>query len=267
VNLIVKIAAGSVAALVALTLLFGSWFITPPGYVSVVTVTGNLKDEVYGEGLHFKMPFLSTAYDCSIQQLTHTVTDIDAGTFDQQQVKATVAINFTPDQTEVHNVFRNTRCDVEKMTSRYLNPHAEDAFKYATAQYTAEDLLKKRQEVAAKFLANLKERLKPYSLSVAGSSITNFAFSAAFNQAIEQKVMTEQKALAARNDLDRVKFVNEAALNTAKTQAESIRIQAEAIKSQGGAEYVQLKWIEKWNGALPTTQMGSGAVPMVNIGK
>lgn len=43
---------------------------------------------------------------------------------------------------------------------------------------------------------------------------------------------------------------------------------AEAINKQGGAEYVQLKWIEKWNGALPTTQLAAGsATPLIHLPK
>ena len=37
--------------------------------------------------------------------------------------------------------------------------------------------------------------------------------------------------------------------------------------SQGGAAYVNLEAIRKWNGTLPTMMMGGNAVPFVNIGK
>lgn len=51
---------------------------------------------------------------------------------------------------------------------------------------------------------------------------------------------------------------------TAQGEADAIRIKAEAISKQGGAEYVQLQAIEKWDGKLPTTQAG-GAVPFINV--
>ena len=38
----------------------------------------------------------------------------------------------------------------------------------------------------------------------------------------------------------------------------------QAITQQGGREYVNLKWVEKWNGNLPQTMLGN-AVPLVNI--
>ena len=50
-----------------------------------------------------------------------------------------------------------------------------------------------------------------------------------------------------------------ASTGEAKGEAEAIRIQTEAIRSQGGAEYVKLKWIEKWNGRPPQFVSGAGA--------
>lgn len=51
-----------------------------------------------------------------------------------------------------------------------------------------------------------------------------------------------------------------------KGEAEAIKIQAEAIQTQGGAAYVNLKAIEKWSGALPVTMLGN-SVPFINITK
>lgn len=50
-------------------------------------------------------------------------------------------------------------------------------------------------------------------------------------------------------------------------EATAITIQAKAIQNEGGAEYVSLKWIEKWNGELPDTVVGSESDIMLNIKK
>lgn len=50
----------------------------------------------------------------------------------------------------------------------------------------------------------------------------------------------------------------------AQGEADSIRIKAEAVAKQGGAEYVQLQAIQKWDGKLPTTQAG-GITPFVQV--
>jgi uncharacterized membrane protein YqiK len=63
-----------------------------------------------------------------------------------------------------------------------------------------------------------------------------------------------------------VKIDAEKKIAMAEAEAETIRIQANAIRAQGGSEYVQLKAIEKWDGKLPQYN-GGGAVPFINIGK
>lgn len=49
-----------------------------------------------------------------------------------------------------------------------------------------------------------------------------------------------------------------AKITEAEANAKAIEIQSKAIQSQGGEDYVKLKWIEKWSGQLPTTTMSEG---------
>lgn len=50
----------------------------------------------------------------------------------------------------------------------------------------------------------------------------------------------------------------------AQGEADAIRIKAESVSKQGGAEYVQLEAIKKWDGKLPTTQAG-GVTPFIHV--
>ena len=71
-----------------------------------------------------------------------------------------------------------------------------------------------------------------------------------------------------KNKLERIKFEAQQKIEQSKAEAETIRIQADAIRQQWGAEYVQLKWIEKWDGKLPTTNLGNGGQGlMLNLNK
>ena len=97
-------------------------------------------------------------------------------------------------------------------------------------------------------------------------SIVNFNFSKSFKEAIEAKVTAEQQALAAKNKLEQVKYEAEQRISQAQGEAEAIRIQAQAIQNQGGAEYVNLKAIEKWNGQLPAYMLGD-SVPLINLNR
>ena len=109
------------------------------------------------------------------------------------------------------------------------------------------------------------ERLQRDFMVVDEFSIVNFNFSESFNTAIEAKVTAEQNALAAKNKLEQSKYEADQRIATAKGEAEAIKIQAQAIQTQGGAAYINLKAIEKWNGLLPVYMMGNSPVPFINL--
>jgi hypothetical protein len=73
-----------------------------------------------------------------------------------------------------------------------------------------------------------------------------------------------QEADAAKNKLEQFKYEKEQAIVKAQGEAESIKIQSQAINSQGGADYVQLQAIKQWNGDVPQYMMGN-AIPFINL--
>lgn len=254
------------AGLVGLWVVMGSWFITPPGYSGVVTRAGSVQDTIYDEGLHLKLPMIDSAHAVNTQTLTFQGKGIDAGTRDLQSVTAEVAVVYSVDKVDVKEVYRNYR-DVETLQSRALQPVIEEAFKATAAQYTAEQLITQRQAVRDKLLTSIRSGLQPHFVTVKDMNITNFSFSKGFAQAVEAKVTAEQQAKKAEHDLARIRTEGEQRVATAKAEAEAIRAQAEAINKQGGAEYVQLKWIDKWDGKLPTTQLGGSTTALMQLPK
>lgn len=262
-----RILASVALSIVAVWLSMGSWFIVSPGMAGVITRAGSIHDTIYEEGFHLKLPLVDSAHEVNVQTLTFNGKGIDAGTRDLQSVTAEVAVIFSVDRVDVKDVYRNYR-DVETLQARALQPVIEEAFKSAAAGSTAEELITKRAVVRDKLLTSVREKLQPHYVTVKDVNITNFAFSRGFSSAVEAKVTAEQQAKKAEHDLARIRTEGEQRVATAKAEAEAIKAQAEAINKQGGAEYVQLKWIEKWDGALPTTQLAAGgAVPLVSLPK
>ena len=113
----------------------------------------------------------------------------------------------------------------------------------------------------------LRKELAKYNVIVDDVQLVHFDFSPEFNKAIEAKQTEVQNALKAKNILDRIKIESEQKIVQAKAEAETIRIQTEAIKAQGGQEYVQLKAISKWDGKLPQTVTSDNAMLMISIQK
>lgn len=258
-----RLAILSLMLLLSPFLLLGSWFTVAPGYVSVLTRAGALVDADYSEGFHLKLPLVDSPSAINIQQVTWEHKGLDAGTADMQQLTASVATNSSIDPIFAREVYRNFR-DSDRLAAQILFPAVEETLKATTSKYRSEEIIAKRQQINAEFIAGLRERVKPFHLIVNQVSITNLTFSPEFMKSIEAKVTAEQRSLQAKHDLARIKTEGEQRIATATAEAQAIKVQAEAITKNGGAEYVQLKAIDKWNGVLPTTN-AAGAVPFLNL--
>ncbi len=247
----------------------------PNGHRGVKLAFGKASDVVLSEGLHFIIPIVNTVYRMPVM-IERAETQADAASRDLQRVTTTVELNYHVDPAQVVTVYRSLG-PFENIEPRIIDPSVQEAMKATTAQYTAEQLVTKRPEVADRIRAALTERLTRHGLVIEEFSITNFHFSESFDHAIEQKTVAEQQKLKAERDLERIKVEAEQRIAQARAEAESVKLaaaaQAEALKIQREAltpELIelrrveaQLKAIEKWNGVLP--YMTSGAIPFIQV--
>lgn len=181
---------------------------------------------------------------------------------DLQTVESIIALNYSVDSNRVMKLYRDVW---PEYSFRIIEPSIQESIKSATAKFTAEQLITKREEIKEMITTNIKQKLAIYWLLVSDVNIVNFEFSKSFNDSIENKVKAEQDALAQKNKLEQVKYEAQQTIEQAKAQAESIRIQAEAISSQWWENYVKTKWIEKWNWVLPTTSLWESSNVLFNL--
>lgn len=240
--------------------LMGCWTIISPGERGVVIQLGSVQDKIMTEGFNLKFPWVQKVKHLDVKTQKEEV-GVSAASKDLQTVTTKIALNYhlTPDR--VNKLWQLVGAEYK---TRIIDPAIQEAVKASTAKFTAEELITKRQEVKEQTKLVLSDRLAREFIYVDELSIVDFDFSKSFNDAIEAKVTAEQNALAAKNKLEQVKFEAEQRITQAKGEAEAIRIQAQAITSQGGREYVNLKWVEKWSGILPQTMLGENT-PLVNI--
>ena len=234
--------------------LFKSWFVVEPWYNGFTVTLGKVNQTVYSDGLHFKTPFItkSVKYNIQTQKLDATA---DASSKDLQTVTASIVVNYKYKESEVVNLYKNVGKE-EKVAEKIITPAVQEVFKSVVAKYSAEQLITERSVVSKDIEDALNKRLTPYWIQIQLFNIVNFDFSKSFNDAIEAKVTAEQNALTEKNKLEQVKYESEQKIVSAEAQAKAIEIQAKAIQTQWGAEYVKLKWIEKWNWQLPATMAG-----------
>lgn len=230
---------------------FNSWFVVEPGYNGFTVTLGKVNSTVYTDGLHFKTPFITKSVKYNIQtQKAEWVTE--ASSKDLQTVDATIVVNYKFKESEVVNLYKNVGKE-EKVQEKVLEPAIQEVFKSVVAKFSAEQLITERSVVSKEIEDALNKKLDAYGIQIQSFNIVNFNFSKSFNDAIEAKVTAEQNALAEKNKLEQVKYEAEQKVVAAEAQAKAIEIQAKAIQNQWGAEYVKLKWIERWDGKLPVT--------------
>jgi len=247
---------GGIIIFVILINIFSFFVVIEPGSRGILMQLGNVK-EVYEPGLHFQFPLINNVVVIDVQTQKSQDT-VDAASKDLQQIEATVALNYHADPANVDKLYQQVGLDFK---SRVIDPSIQESVKEVTAQYTAEELIAKRAEVKIQTMKSLEIRLKTYNILVDDVSIVNFNFSKEFNASIEAKQTAVQNALKAENDLRRIEIEAKQKIETAKADAESIRIQGEALKENAGL--VQLKMVEKWNGQLPyysATGAGNGQI-------
>jgi regulator of protease activity HflC (stomatin/prohibitin superfamily) len=238
----------------------GSFTIISAGHQGVQVTLGQVNMVTLNEGFHFINP-VSTVNEVSVRVTKAELQQASAGTKDLQVVHTNIVVNYRLDGSKVAHVYKEFGLELE---DKILMPAVNEAFKATTAHYNSEELVTKRDEVSHAIHQALQTKVGKYGLLVSEISLVNFGFSADYQAAIERKVIATQQKLKAEQDLSRIVIEADQRIAKAKGEAESIRIQAQAIQSQGGKDYVQLQAIGKWDGKLPNYMMG-GAVPMINI--
>lgn len=245
------------------TILFASFTVISAGHTGVQVTLGEVNPAPLTEGVHFVNP-ISSVKDVDVRLQKAELKGANAGTKDLQVVHTDIVVNFRLDPLKVPHIYKEYGLNVDE---KVLGPGINEAFKSVTGHYTSEELVTKRDLVSQEILQHLVDKMAPFNITVSNISLVNFGFSQAYQQAIEAKVIATQQTAKAEQDLARIKVEAASRVAQAKGEAEAISIQAQAIQSNGGQNYVQLQWIEKWDGKLPTTVLGSDSKTLMNISK
>ena len=237
-----KIAIG----LVALIIVLGAFGTVGAGERGILLQFGAVQDKVFGEGLFVKIPFIQKVVKMDVK-IQKDEVPASASSKDLQVVTSKIALNYHLNPGSVNKIWQEVG---KNYNTRIIAPSIQEAVKAVTARFTAEELITKREEVKEQIKLNLTDRLLEHDIMVDEFNIIDFEFSVAFNEAIESKVKAEQLKLKADRDLERIKIEKEQMIAAAQGKAEAIRIEANALKQN--PQVVELRWIEKWNGEVPT---------------
>lgn len=265
-----KIVALCAGALLVLVLVFSSCVIVPAGHSGVVLTLGKVNQAVLAEGFHFKIPFVQQVEMIS-NKIQKQEVEAAAVSKDLQMVSSNIAVNYRISNTSSASVFQNIGRGYEDVV---LLPAVQESMKSASAKYTAEELITKREAVSQEIKDALESRVNEYGIIIEKFNIVNFDFSAEFNAAIEAKQVAEQNLLKTKTEQEQALVIAqteaEKKVLAAEAEAEAIRMQAEAqaeanrkLAESLNGTLVEYQKIQKWDGKMPTV---TGGTSIVDIG-
>jgi regulator of protease activity HflC (stomatin/prohibitin superfamily) len=234
--------------------------VVPAGHIGVQVTFGEVNQATLPEGMHLVNP-MSRIREIEVRMVSTKLVNGSAGTKDLQQVHTDIALNYRLDGSKAAHIYKEFGLD---LNDRVILPALSESFKAVTAHYTSEELITKRDEVSARTREEIASKLAKYNITVNDVNLMNFSFSPEYQKAIEAKVTATQAKLKAEQDLERIKIEAQQSIARAEGEAKAIAIQSQAIQTNGGANYVQLKAIEKWDGNLPNVMSGNNT-PFINI--
>ena len=225
----------------------------PAGYQGVLLRFGALQGSI-SPGIHLIIPGVNEVIllETRTQKEEATAT---AASRDLQVVTTTLALNYRLNAVKVPEIFGQVGPDYN---SRIIDPAIQESVKVVTSRYTAEELIRNRQQVKTEVEADLTRRLAQYNIIVdpQGLSITNFDFSPEFNKAIEAKQVAQKEAEKQKFVLQQAELQKQTEIARAQGKAEASRLIAESLRANGGSLVIAREWVDKWDGKLPSVNAG-----------
>ncbi len=268
--------------IVGAIVLFSSMTTVPSGHTGVVVRLGKVTGSTYGDGLHFKAPFIVKVVKMN-NQVQKEEVECNAVSKDLQTVSTVIAVNYHLAADSSADMYKNVG---EGYMDKILLPAVQESTKAIMANYRAEGLITQRGTVSVEIEELIQSKVQNYGILIDSLNITNFEFSAEFDAAIEAKQVAEQNKLKAETEKEQ-KVIEAEAAASEKTIAAQAEADAAKLKAEGEAEAIKLKAdaeaeanekiakslttevlnnkaIEKWNGEYPDVVAGDGAEMLID---
>jgi regulator of protease activity HflC (stomatin/prohibitin superfamily) len=268
----------AVLAFFVMTTLFFSCERIDAGHVGVkVNLYGDGKgvsDVTEVTGMVFYNPFTQNIYEFPtyVQHKEYTgENSFIVNSKDGSEFHVSPIINYSVQREQVPSIFSKYRRSLESIEEGFLKTAVFDAFRLATNKYTADELIGNRQQYEIEVRKILESQLLKEGFTIAQFT-SNLVYPETFKKAIEAKNNAVQAALRAENEVKTAEAQAKIKIATAEGNARAMltgaKAEAEANKLKQATltpMLLQQQWIEKWNGQLPSTQLGSGTNLMYGI--
>ena len=248
-----------VAILVFALIVFASsgTYVVQPGFRGIAVTLGKVSPRFKPEGFGFKQPFVTRIQHMSVRQQTRPMP-AECYSSDLQQVKM-----------EVHVLYRVPERSVVKIFQEYagepfdnlIAPRVQEAIKEVAASMSAEQIVKKREDVKIGALDLARKKIGADFLDVVDVVLYNITLSPELEQAIELKMVQEQEAEKAKFTQLKAQIEADTAIIRAKGEAEAIQVRGLALRDS--PDFIRLQILQNWNGRSPLVVGTEGGANML----
>jgi prohibitin 2 len=254
---VLRLAGIGILLFVVVVLASSGTYIVQPGYRGVAVTLGRVSPDFKPEGFGFKKPFITHIQPMSIRQQTRTAP-AECYSSDLQQVRMVVDILYRVPERSVVKVFQQY---AGEPFDNLIAPRVQEAIKEVAATMSAEQIVKRREDVKQKSLELARKKIGADFLDVVDIVLYNIQLSPELEQAIEQKMVQEQEAAKAKFTQLKAQIDAETAIIRAKGEAEAIGVRGRALKNN--PEFIKLQIIQTWNGRSPLVVGTEGGANML----
>lgn len=283
-NKIFAAIGGVIVALLAITVMFGSWYTIDQTERGVLLRNGALVGIVQ-PGLGFKTPWIESVEKVSVKTSTWTWSKVNSYSHDQQPADMKISVTLHPDASKVGEIYSQFG-GVENLVKAVVSPVVNKELKIVFGKYSAIQAIQDRGKLNSEIYDAVSAGLKSYPAVLIDSiQLEDIAFSEQYIHQIEDRMKAEvevqklqQQALQAKQQaliaVTQAQARADSVLAEAKANADAVRLRgeadADAIKAKGGAlrdnpALIQLTQAERWDGKLPATMIPGAAVPMLGV--
>jgi prohibitin 2 len=282
VNILTKIAVG-LASFALLIVVSSSWVTIGQGHVGIVfnKARGGVLPTQLSQGWHFKIPLVEriTEYPVSLRTYSNIGqgegTDSTNGlvtlpTMGGQHIDQQMSVTYHVAPDKAFNVFNQFKGEnIEFIEETFLRRQIQSVATSVTGKYDLMDILgPKKAEIQNKIQTELKTQVESYGFIIDQVNLGYAKPPAAIEEALQNNMKAEQEADQAKYALQKAEMDAKSKIAEAEGTAKSnalVRQQLSPEFLKFKALEVQLKYADKWNGALPTQMVPGSAVPFINV--
>ena len=241
-----------------------------------------------GPGLHFKMPLIDRVDRLRVSLDTLPINNLTVYTVDNQSVGLGITMTYRIPKAAVYHLLYEVggtgNVDIHSNIIPVVSDRALRVFaKRNTVRISAE-----REDIANEMKSSIAERVHEiFGVEVVDLQISSIGYSATFVASVEAAVKAKNDAIAAENNVNRIRYEGEQAKVRAEAQAvaavtaaeaeKKVRVlqadaDAYAISTRGDAlkrnpALIEMTIAERWDGKLPQQMVPGGALPFVTLPK